>query len=137
MGYYSEVSLTIYENDYKKLLLAAKLRTDINIKNLLIKYSETKRTNNIITILWHSIKWYPYFPEVEFIENYLRSGIEYCFRKVGEDVGDIETRYNNDDWSLCEKTDIITEILSYDAGDDINTEEYFKAIENGNEIRKW
>ena len=43
MGYYSEVSLTIYENDYKKLLLAAKLNTGINIQDLLIKYSETKK----------------------------------------------------------------------------------------------
>ena len=66
--------------------------------------------NEIMVFGWDSVKWYPGYPDVDFIEDFIAEiedkGHPYKMIIIGEEPGDIETRYslgeNGDDYS-CEE----------------------------------
>ena len=100
MGYRSEVSLTIFENDYKTMLKNAHSNEDIF--DFLTKYPSLFRNGDIVTIYWNCVKWYEEYSDVGFVVDFMRSGIKYRFVRVGEENGDIEEESNDDDWEFAE-----------------------------------
>lgn len=111
MGYYSQVGFAMSENKYNQMLEEAEKTLDQkaleNLKYLLEKADTNKKIKNkfpatvikdsseyIRVVLFDYIKWYTddeLFPEVNFIDNYLKwSDFPYDYIVLGEDVDDNE-----------------------------------------------
>lgn len=113
MGYHSEVVITL-SKEAKKIL-------EEKLDNL-----SKEEKENIESIFsgsdahfihesgaelyhWEWIKWYNNYPEVAFIENFLNGlddeghNEDYCFLRIGEDLGDIEQQgfFYDDPFAAC------------------------------------
>lgn len=107
MGYYSDVVITIYEDDFKKMYLAARDEGFFEDFNDILSWCNIKRYNtDIISLNWQDIKWYDTFPEIGYIMGYIYNNCQYVYRRFGENNDDYEESYNDDDWLLCEASDI-------------------------------
>lgn len=102
MGYRSDVSLTIYKNDFFKLIEKAKRESKGALE--LINYAELFEAEEVYTLYWTSVKWYEGYSDVDFIESFIDSGIQYSYKRIGEDYSDIEERCNDDTWGLSDYT---------------------------------
>lgn len=104
MGYRSEVTLTIYEKDYKELLRQAiKGKNDDVIS--LIRYAGLYKKSDIITLHWDWVKWYEEYPDIRFIMDFILSNdIPYSFKRVGENTGDIEELSYDDEYDFADAT---------------------------------
>lgn len=94
MGYRSDVSLTIEQSDFNKLLEQVENANE-NIKwffNLASKFV----SEEYITLYWEWVKWYEGFEEVEFFEKFYQKLDHYKFIRLGEDVGDNYEDYRGD-----------------------------------------
>lgn len=123
MGYRSDVTITMYKQDFETLVRQAS--EDTNGALDLIKYATLYKNeaSNIVTLFWNSVKWYDGYNDVDFIMSFIRSGdIQYHYLRVGEESGDIEEENNDDDWCLCESTYIEQYICVESAGDEVNIE---------------
>lgn len=102
MGYLSDVSITMHQDDFDNLVRRAITESNEDALNLIKQASLYKDDEkNIITILWNFVKWYKNYNDVDFVMSFIRDGdVQYHFVRVGEEMGDIEEEYNDDDWSL-------------------------------------
>lgn len=127
MGYYSSVVITLFENDYNSLVVKASQECPRALD--LIKNSRLGHIDNIVTMYWDCIKWYQTFEEVNFIMHFIKSGIKYNFKLIGEEDCDVEEVYNDDDWELGGYTEITREFIIH--GSVVDSEEYIEnALQN-------
>lgn len=129
MGYRSEVSLTLYEDDYKDLVRKAKQEGKLDLLRWGRLFRSESQGKGIITMYWDWVKWYESFADVTFIETYMRSGIQYSFKRVGEENGDIDEENNDDDWILSEATSVVCEINIDDAGNELDLNQYLASVD--------
>lgn len=123
MGYRSDVTITLYKQDFETLVRQASENTNGALD--LIKYASLYKNeaSDIVTLFWNSVKWYDGYNDVDFIMSFIRSGdVQYHYLRVGEESGDIEEENNDDDWCLCESTYIEQYICVESAGDEVNIE---------------
>lgn len=123
MGYRSDVTITLYKQDFETLVRQASENTNGALD--LIKYATLYKNeaSDIITLFWNSVKWYDGYNDVDFIMSFIRNGdVQYHYLRVGEESGDIEEENNDDDWCLCESTYIEQYICVESAGDEANIE---------------
>lgn len=127
MGYYSRVVITLFENDYNSLVVKASQECPRALE--LIRGSQLRYIDNIVTMYWGDVKWYQTFEDVNFIMHFIESGIKYNFKRIGEEACDIEEEYDDDDWELGEYTEITRDFIIF--GDSVNSEEYIEnALQN-------
>ena len=123
MGYRSDVTITLYKQDFETLVRQASENTNGALD--LIKYATLYKNeaSDIVTLFWNSVKWYDGYNDVDFIMSFIRNGdVQYHYLRVGEESGDIEEENNDDDWCLCEATYIEQYICVESAGDEANIE---------------
>lgn len=128
MGYRSVVALALYENDYQEMLRRAISENNESAMSL-IRYGTMYKTNNVITLYWTWVKWYESYDDVSFIMNFIRSGIDYSFKRAGEEPGDVEEEYQDDGWVLGETTNIYSTIDLCDAGEQQSLDSYINSIQ--------
>lgn len=129
MGYRSDVTITLYKQDFETLVRQASENTNGALN--LIKYATLYKNEagDIVTLFWNSVKWYDGYNDVDFIMSFIRSGdVQYHYLRVGEESGDIEEENNDDDWCLCESTYIEQYICVESAGDEVNIESSVEEI---------
>lgn len=100
MGYYSDVAITLYEKDFKELLKAAVIHDNKNNGNYnsvcdLLRNSQVVVSNDTVSLLWTSEKWYDSFSDVAFIMDYIQD-IPHFFRRIGESY-DVYEYYETDE----------------------------------------
>lgn len=92
MGYYSDVGIVMKNEDYKNFLEGGK-----NVKDFanFLKYAETNKENEEFRlIVWSYVKWYDYFPEIKYIQNFMDTHeVDFC--RLGEGLDD-EPKFRND-----------------------------------------
>lgn len=140
MGYYSEVSITMFEDDFREMAQKAFDEKREGVKQLL-SYAEIFRSgDNVLTLYWSWIKWYPTYESICFIENYIHNGIKYSFKRIGEENGDVEEESDDPHWEISDITQICQYIETPTVESQLNTAEYLEEIEyeycdgNNNEI---
>lgn len=110
MGYRSDVRIAIKAEDYEELLGRLPDLAE-NIRDFIKDIDESVLIHNEVMVFgWNSVKWYPGYPDVDFIEDFITEiedkGHPYKMIIIGEEPDDIETRYslgeNGDDYS-CEE----------------------------------
>ena len=113
MGYRSEIVITLSKE--AKKILEEKLDNlpDEEAENIesMLSSSDTHFIHESGAELYHWtwIKWYNSYPEVAFIEDFLNSlddeghNEDYCFLRIGEDLGDIEQQgfFYDDPFAAC------------------------------------
>lgn len=128
MGYRSVVTLALYEKDYQEMI-----RKAISEKNesamSLIRYGTMYKTENIVTLYWTWVKWYESYDDVAFIMSFIRSGIDYNFKRAGEEPGDIEEEYEDDGWILGETTNAYSTIDLCNVGEEQSLDNYINSIQ--------
>lgn len=107
MGYRSQVTVALYEEDYKKMIKAALNHEEkdaiIDLLNYAHLYKQSADGENVVLLEWNSVKWYDGYCDVDFVMDFLHKDYEmpFAFCRVGEEVDDIETDCNNDEnWTL-------------------------------------
>lgn len=123
MGYRSDVTITMYKQDFETLVRQAS--EDTNGALDLIKYATlyNNEASNIVTLYWDCIKWYDGCDEdVNFIMSFIRSNIQYHFIRIDEEAGDVEEENNDEHWMLCESTYIERYINVECAGNEVDVE---------------
>lgn len=107
MGYCSQVTLTLYKDDLINLVRSAKRESTYAYD--LIKYAKaivSETDEDVVTLHWDCVKWYN--GGVPFINSFLQSSsVQYVFKRVGEENGDIEEEQNDDEWYLSDHTSIV------------------------------
>ena len=94
MGYRSDVSLTIEQSDFNKLLEQVENANE-EIKwlfNLASKFV----SESYITLYWEWVKWYEEFEEIEFFETFYKNLDHYKFIRIGENAEDNYEDYRGD-----------------------------------------
>lgn len=98
MGYRSDIAISMRKEDFE--LLKEFDKENQNLVELL-EVAEVKESRGVVVIQWDSLKWYPYFPEVQAIEEFLGNLSDedkpYRFIRIGEDTADTEIEYNYGD----------------------------------------
>lgn len=115
MGYYSEVTITMKEEDcinlFSNLYVPGAANEARNIMrsadDILVK--EMSGGSPVVTFRWSYIKWYDNNPGVAFIMNYL-NGVPHRYVRMGEDFGDIDDELSEDDYDL----DLVTPVQYID-----------------------
>lgn len=112
MGYYSDVAISMYESDYKKLCESADAAGE-EIRNFLNRASiqETPVDDDAIavTLVWCCVKWRYDYNDVKFVEDFLKTISDYSFKRIGESATDIEERSKGDDYyELCDVVHFLT-----------------------------
>lgn len=98
MGYYSEVAITLFEDDFESLVKISHEKSN-EAFDLIRAASIHKYKNeptNIIVIAWDYVKWYDGYKDVDFIMSFVgNANREYHYIRAGEEVGDVEIRAND------------------------------------------
>lgn len=129
MGYRSDVSLTMYQEDFNTMVEKAASESEEALS--LIKYSTLYQNshNKTVTMFWNCVKWYEEFEDVGFIVSFIRrDGMQYRLIRVGEEMGDIEEEFNDDDWVLCDLTGAEQYINIDNAGDEVDSQKFVEKI---------
>ena len=69
MGYYSDVAISMWEGDYKKLCKAAE-SADEEVRRFMNQaaFQETKlNDDSAITLIWDRVKWRDDYKDVKFV----------------------------------------------------------------------
>lgn len=116
MGYYSSVALTIYKNDYLRMISEAKTHGGSAVlfitKQADVYGDKDGNGKSPVTLYWRYVKWSNLYDEVGFVTNFIKS-IPYSLKRVGESCDDIESEcwFDDDgDMALDEVAQIQTEI---------------------------
>lgn len=98
MGYSSDIAIAMRKEDFE--LLKEFDKENQNLMELL-EVAEVKESRGVVVVQWDSLKWYPYFPEVQAIKEFLGKLSDedkpYRFIRIGEDAADTEVEYNYGD----------------------------------------
>lgn len=98
MGYRSDIAISMRKEDFE--LLKEFDKENQNLVELL-EVAEVKESRGAVVVKWDSLKWYPDFPEVQAIEEFLGKLSDedkpYRFIRIGEAVDDTEVEYNYGD----------------------------------------
>ena len=90
MGYRSDVGITLYRKDYEDMKDEAAKLGDKNIIAFVDNFEIHKTEDaDIIQLEMSWVKWYEDFPEVQFVENFLKNKA-YRMLRIGEELEDIE-----------------------------------------------
>ena len=87
MGYLSEVAITVPNEAFKELIEKAKAENSEAYE--FIKNGSVYQTDKYTTMHFDWVKWYDGYPEVQFVEAFIRD-VPYVFKRVGEDYDDTE-----------------------------------------------
>lgn len=116
MGYYSSVALTIYKNDYLRMIAEAKAHRESSVpfitKQADVYGDKDGDGKSPVTLYWSYVKWSNRYDEVEFVTNFIK-GIPHSLKRVGECCDDIESECyfdDDDDMALDDVAQIQTEI---------------------------
>ena len=96
MGYRSNIRAILRKEDFKKLKeeMANFTYADPNHHCVLFNDDFIKiidENEEYIKFGWEDLKWYyPEYPEVKAIQDFITECDEYFFLRVGEEIGDIE-----------------------------------------------
>lgn len=93
MGYYSDVAITMYQNDFNDMVKYVITKNN-NYALRLIKLASLYKNDegDTITMLWNCIKWREDYEDVSFITEFIKSNdVQHHFIRIGEDINDIET----------------------------------------------
>lgn len=95
MGYRSDVTITLYKQDFETLVRQASENANGALD--LIKYASLYKNeaSDIVTLFWKSIKFYDGYNDVDFVTRYIQ-GISYSMKIIGEETTDITEEYHND-----------------------------------------
>ena len=82
MSYCSDVAITMFEDDYLRMVELAKATGDEDIIAIVTTIPEVhdlleSNGKNVVRLGYNCIKWYSSFADVGFIENFINSGIAY------------------------------------------------------------
>lgn len=111
MGYYSEVAVMMYKEDYENLvseIKAHKIPENANYTAEILEkyalellddgctcpetYDYNRNSDVFVRLYWNHIKWYT-TPYIAFIERYFyKNAVD--FVRIGEEASDIEEHYN-------------------------------------------
>ena len=103
MGYRSNVAITMKKENYEKMVEEMRAKRVEQFDWLLDGMILHEKSGcDYVQIEINDIKWYEgeptYFPEVDFVMNYLRrlkeAGEMYHIARIGEDPSDFETDYH-------------------------------------------
>jgi hypothetical protein len=121
MGYRSEVSLTLKNDDFNALLESAR-KEDEEMFDFIVD-AEIRRNEKYTTICWDWIKWYEDYPEIRFIESF-KSGVNHVFHRLGEDDTDYEHTQSMDEscYDMYGCACLIRQIDVTGAGEEIKIE---------------
>jgi len=89
MGYTSEISLTIRNDDFQTLLNKACEHKETTEVLDGLKRAAIYQTDKYTTLHWDWYKWYEDYPEVQFIECF-KSSVPHVFHRLGESDDDYE-----------------------------------------------
>ena len=97
MGYYSEVSITLWKPDFDEMYkgASAEIRESINDKFNITKW-ETPDEEYINLHSKDTIKWYDSYTDVSYIMNFIKD-IRHSFIELGEDYGDVTYEFKCED----------------------------------------
>ena len=123
MGYMSEISLTIRNEDFN--VLVDKARQECGETFTTLKFSEIYQNDKYTTIYLDSIRWYYDYPDVAFIESFIQT-VPHEFHRLGEDCDDYDHTYKyggNDEYSdMWKFAKVIRKIDVSEAGEKITLE---------------
>lgn len=82
MSYCSDVAITMFEDDYLRMVELAKATGDEDIIAIVTTIPEVhdlleSNGKNVVRLGYNCIKWYSSFADVGFVENFINSGIAY------------------------------------------------------------
>ena len=120
MGYRSEVAITIHNEAFNNLVEKAKAENSDAYG--LIKDSSIYKTDKFTTMYFDSVKWYDDYPDVQFIESFMKC-VPYMFKRVGEEYEDIECLEDgieDEDHDIYDCVYIVRSINIESAGEEIN-----------------
>lgn len=123
MGYYSEVAITLHKEDFETLVRRAAEESEDSLYLIRISTLYKDEDNETVSMTWNSVKWYEGFRSVDFIMSFLRSNdVEYQFKRIGEETGDIEEEYNDENFVLDDATSVCCYISMDAAGTEVDAE---------------
>lgn len=90
MSCYSDVAITMFQDDYDRMVEQAKATGDEDIIAIVTTIPEVQdivesNGKNVVRLWYNGIKWYSSYDDVGFIENYLDSGIPYHLIELCDD----------------------------------------------------
>ena len=101
----SDVAIAMKQTDYEKLQKAIEeldedTKEDVTHFMKGVSLEVSSENKEYVILKWEWVKWYDYFPEVEFILNFLEEIEKYDYIRIGEDYDDIECEFNSDDYVI-------------------------------------
>ena len=125
MGYRSEVSITIKNEDFMGMLPMAKAfgqELFDEVRDLLSFAQSIRQTDEYTIIYFDWVKWYEDYPDVQFVEWFIGE-IPHHFIRVGEDYDDTEIRGDvGEDYDMYSLANITREISIDEAGRKLDLE---------------
>lgn len=108
MSYYSDVAIALKASDWQEMQKQAENKPEVFDYPIAEFWEEIQERKDGIVVLRFRGKWYPCYPEIQFIKLFLKN-IEHEFIRVGDDAGDIETITSFKDGSdfFCTQTNIV------------------------------
>lgn len=129
MGYRSDVAITLYEEDFETLIKKASEECKDVLE--LIGYATLYKndSNNSVSLTWSSIKWYDGFEDIDYIMHFIRSeDRQYQFKRIGEELGDIETECNDDNWELGNAVYVECYLSTNEAGEEVDAKSSVESV---------
>lgn len=90
MSCYSGVAITMFEDDYNRMVEQAKATGDEDIIAIVTTIPEVhdlleSNGKNVVRLGYNCVKWYSSFADVGFVENFINSGIAYHLIELCDD----------------------------------------------------
>lgn len=90
MSCYSDVAITMFEDDYNRIVEQAKATGDEDIIAIVTTIPEVhdlleSNGKNVVRLGYNCVKWYSSFADVGFVENFINSGIAYHLIELCDD----------------------------------------------------
>ena len=122
MSYCSDVAITMFEDDYLRMVELAKATGDEDIIAIVTTIPEVhdfleSNGKNVVRLGYNCIKWYSSFADVGFVENFINSGIAYHLIEICGDCDEPRIRGNlvDEDGGFCELVcPVVRNYISFD-----------------------
>lgn len=123
MGYYSDVAITLYKRDFETLVkrAAKECKDSLNLIRRATLYKD--EGNETVSMAWNGVKWNESFRGINFVMSFLISDDRnFRFKRIGEEIGDIEEACNDEDSVLDAATEVCYYIDMEAAGTKVDSE---------------